>query len=180
MQGMFHRSYKTVIGSGGVTCSCCHALQPVCACALTWTLKNGRSYPVISRKELGLHLLLELCGTNINEKSSFSWDFTEMSSLRQGTIGPNQGQCQCAKCSRHDTLGSAGGRTKAMKICMGAAFWNLKNKPTTPSIFKVFPSDELQVQPSNMIENTCLFPFLGELVLCQVVKSVTSILAQTS
>lgn len=118
----FHRSYKTVIGSGGVTCSCCHALHPVCACALTWALKKGRSFPSFPGKDWDRILFLELCGTNIIEKSSFPWDFTEISSLRQGTTGPKQGhQCQCTKYSRHGALGSAGGRTKAMKACMGEA-----------------------------------------------------------
>lgn len=36
---------------------------------------------------------LVLCGTDINEKSSFPWGFTEITSLRQGITGPNQGQC---------------------------------------------------------------------------------------
>lgn len=52
--------------------------------------------------------------------------------------------------------------------------------PTPPFIFNVFPSGELQSQLSNMVENTYLFPFLGKLVLCQEMKSVSSIVVQTS
>lgn len=45
----------------------------------------------------------------------------EIISLSQGITEPHQDQCQCTKYSRYGVLGSAGGRTQAMKVCMHAA-----------------------------------------------------------
>lgn len=116
MQCTFHCLYKVVIESGCVSSPYGHALQPVCACAFTWALKNANSEPFGRRKELGPCPIPPALQEECEWEVFLSWDFAEISSLRQGTSWPNQGQCQCEKCSGNGQSGSVGGRTKVMQI----------------------------------------------------------------
>lgn len=139
MRCMFHLSYQTVVGWGGVTCSCCHALQPVCACALTWALENRRLYPFISRKELRSHHIPCVVWNRYYWEIFFSLRFYGDHFSKTGHHWTKPGPMPCMKCSRHGALGRAGGRIKAMKVCMGAAPQHFE---TLKTYLLLFPSSK--------------------------------------